>query len=62
MSMNRPSDQQKCSNCHHTFGEQYSTYDGKKAGCSSFVDTQRDSGSCYCKGFAMVWTPETGAR
>jgi hypothetical protein len=62
MSIPRPQDNAKCSGCHHSFGEHFTTYDGKKAGCSNFVDTQRDGGSCYCKGFALVWTPEVQDR
>lgn len=59
MSIPRPQNNERCNGCQHSFGEHYTTYDGQKGGCSHFVDTQRDSGSCYCKGYAIRWAPES---
>jgi hypothetical protein len=60
--MNRPTDSQECVNewCGHSFAKHYTTYDGKKHGCSNYVDEQRDGGPCFCQGFAIVqaWKPE----
>lgn len=58
--MERPPDNQKCSGCSHLFGQHYTTYDGKRSGCSNYVDDQRDGGSCFCKEFTVTWkwTPE----
>lgn len=52
--MERPGNGEKCGVCSHVFGKHYTTYDGKSRGCSNYVDSQRDGGSCYCKGYAVV--------
>lgn len=60
--MQRPADTQKCNACPHPFGAHYTSYDGKKGGCSHYDDFQRDGGPCNCKGFTMAWQPGGQSR
>lgn len=62
--MEKPAASTPCGNerCRHEFGMHYETYDGKKTGCSFYLDEQRDGGPCFCKGFAIVKLWATAPR
>lgn len=63
VSVQRPDDNARCSDCTHTFGVHFVSADGKVFGCSVKESVRSPSSrmyACVCSGFAVrvIWGPK----